>query len=67
MAPERDRRVTMRGGDPPLRTRLGRYEVLDRARDTGLHRDVALKVLPAELSSDPVRLTRFERLSSPPD
>src|SRR5512144_667577 len=56
----------------PERTRLGRYEVLDllgsggmgevyRARDTRLHRDVALKVLPAELSSDPVRLTRFER------
>jgi serine/threonine protein kinase len=56
----------------PSRTRLGPYEVLDllgsggmgevyRARDARLHRDVALKVLPAELSSDPVRLTRFER------
>ena len=37
-----------------------RWEVY-RARDTRLHRDVALKVLPAELSSDPVRLTRFQR------
>jgi serine/threonine protein kinase len=55
----------------PARTRLGPYEVLDllgsggmgevyRARDTRLHRDVALKVLPASLSSDPARLKRFE-------
>jgi serine/threonine protein kinase len=54
------------------RTRLGPYEVLDllgsggmgevyRARDTRLHRDVAVKVLPASLSSDPSRLMRFER------
>jgi len=54
------------------RTRLGQYEVLEllgsggmgevyRARDTRLHRDVALKVLPARLSSDPARLSRFER------
>jgi eukaryotic-like serine/threonine-protein kinase len=54
------------------RTRVGQYEVLEllgtggmgevyRARDLRLHRDVALKVLPAELSSDPGRLTRFER------
>ncbi|HEY3122479.1 MAG TPA: protein kinase, partial [Thermoanaerobaculia bacterium] len=55
----------------PARTRLGPYEVLDllgsggmgevyRARDTRLHRDVALKILPASLSSDPTRLKRFE-------
>jgi serine/threonine protein kinase len=31
-----------------------------RARDTRLHRDVALKILPASLSSDPTRLKRFE-------
>ncbi len=52
-------------------TRLGSYEVLSplgaggmgevyRARDTRLQRDVAVKVLPAELSSDAVRLKRFE-------
>ena len=32
-----------------------------RAEDTTLGREVALKVLPAELSSDPDRLARFER------
>jgi serine/threonine-protein kinase len=32
-----------------------------RARDTKLHRDVALKVLPAAVSRDPDRLARFER------
>ncbi len=52
-------------------TRLGPYEILSplgtggmgevyRARDTRLHRDVAVKILPAELSSDAVRLKRFE-------
>ena len=52
--------------------RLGAYEVLSplgaggmgevwRARDTRLARDVAIKVLPAELSADPTRLRRFER------
>jgi len=51
---------------------LGHYRVLDllgvggmgevyRAEDTTLDREVALKVLPAELSSDPERLARFER------
>src|SRR5215468_836269 len=32
-----------------------------RARDTRLERTVAIKVLPAHLSSDPVRKQRFER------
>jgi eukaryotic-like serine/threonine-protein kinase len=32
-----------------------------RARDTRLGRDVALKILPAEFSADPVRKQRFER------
>jgi len=32
-----------------------------RARDTKLKRDVAVKVLPAALASDPDRLARFQR------
>ena len=32
-----------------------------RARDTRLDREVAVKVLPAEVSSDPQALARFER------
>src|SRR3954469_25337194 len=32
-----------------------------RARDTKLHRDVALKVLPDSFASDPNRLARFTR------
>jgi eukaryotic-like serine/threonine-protein kinase len=32
-----------------------------RARDTKLDRDVAIKVIPASLSGDPGRLSRFER------
>jgi len=32
-----------------------------RARDTRLNRDVALKVLPAQLAADPSRLERFRR------
>ena len=32
-----------------------------RARDTKLHREVALKVLSDAVSADPDRLTRFER------
>ena len=52
--------------------RLGVYEVLAsigdggmgevyRARDTRLHRDVAIKVLPALVSADADRVTRFTR------
>jgi tRNA A-37 threonylcarbamoyl transferase component Bud32 len=53
-------------------TQLGPYEVIDllgagamgevyRARDTRLRRQVALKVLPPQISDDPVRLRRFEQ------
>ena len=53
-------------------TRLGDYEVVKligsggmgevyRARDTRLRRDVAIKVLPAFLSSNKERLRRFEQ------
>jgi eukaryotic-like serine/threonine-protein kinase len=52
--------------------RLGSYEVVSaigsggmgevyRARDTKLHRDVALKILPEEFAADPERGARFER------
>ena len=57
---------------PSAGTRLGSYELLNpigaggmgevyRARDTRLQREVAVKVLPARLSSDADRLKRFER------
>ncbi len=55
-----------------LGTRLGPYEILGqigaggmgevyRARDTRLGREVAVKVLPAAVASDPERLKRFEK------
>lgn len=54
--------------------RLGPYELIAplgaggmgevyRARDPRLARDIAIKVLPADLSEDPVRLRRFEQES----
>src|SRR6266849_1849821 len=53
-------------------TKLGPYEITGplgaggmgevyRARDTRLERTVAIKILPAHLSADPVRKQRFER------
>ena len=53
-------------------TRLGPYEILAplgaggmgevyRARDANLGRDVAVKVLPADLADNPEALSRFER------
>jgi len=58
----------------PIQTgaRLGPYQILAplgaggmgevyHARDTKLNRDVAVKVLPAHLASDPAALARFER------
>ena len=52
--------------------KLGRYEILGpigaggmgevfRASDPQLGRDVAIKVLPAEMALDPDRLARFQR------
>jgi len=53
-------------------SRLGPYEIVSplgkggmgevwRARDPRLGRDVAIKVLPADVAADPDRLARFER------
>ena len=53
-------------------TRLGPYEIISplgaggmgevyRARDPRLKRDIAIKVLPADVTSSPDRLARFER------
>src|SRR5260370_37245283 len=56
----------------PAGSKLGPYEIgaplgaggmgeVYRARDTRLERTVAIKILPAKFSSDPVRKQRFER------
>ncbi len=56
----------------PAGSRLGPYEILSplgaggmgevyRARDTRLGREVAIKVLPADLSADKDRVARFEQ------
>ena len=56
----------------PPGTKIGVYQVVAalgaggmgevyRARDTRLQRDIALKILPRQLSSDPSSLARFER------
>src|SRR6202165_2282314 len=53
-------------------SRLGPYQIVSplgaggmgevyRARDTRLERTVAIKILPPQLSNDPVRKQRFER------
>ena len=53
-------------------TKLGPYEIVAplgaggmgevyRAKDPRLGRDVAIKILPKEMSADPVRKQRFER------
>jgi eukaryotic-like serine/threonine-protein kinase len=53
-------------------TKLGPYEIVApagaggmgevyRARDARLHREVAIKVLPAAFSRDPDRLSRFQQ------
>ena len=53
-------------------TKLGPYEIVSplgvggmgevyRARNTRLGRDVAVKILPKEMSADPARKQRFER------
>ena len=57
-------------------TKLGRYEIRSkigegcmgevyRAYDGAMHREVAIKVLPAALSADKERLTRFEQEARP--
>ena len=64
----------MRGSNMPLQagTRLGPYEVLSPigaggmgevwlATELRLRRKVALKLLPANLTRDPVRIQRFEQ------
>jgi len=56
----------------PAGTKLGPYEILTplgaggmgevyRGRDPKLHRDVAIKILPASVAHDPERIGRFKR------
>ena len=56
-------------------TKLGPYEIVSalgaggmgevyRAKDTRLGRDVAIKILPKEMSADSARKQRFEREAS---
>ncbi len=66
--------IVSRATPMPLRTgqRLGPYEIVAplgaggmgevyRARDPRLQREIAIKVLPAAVASDPERLKRFEK------
>ncbi len=57
-------------------TQLGPYEItgplgkggmgeVNRANDTSLNRQVAIKVLPTEFAQDTERLARFEREAKP--
>ena len=56
----------------PVNEQIGSYRILSRlgrggmgevyrARDERLHREVAIKVLPAKLANDPERIARFHR------
>lgn len=59
--------MTLQPGQSLLQYRLvekigeGGMGAVYRATDTKLERDVALKVLPADLAADPERLERFQR------